>query len=311
MEYDDWQAAVAPKVQGTWNLHNALLAANVNVDFFLLFSSWSGLVGQWGQANYAAANSFLDAFAQYRHDLGLPAATVNIGAMEDIGYLSRNLHQLEHFRAASTHVLYEQDLLDTLELMMYRSRPEDAGSKSSRRAADSEFVSKGQIAIGLRSTQKLSAPNNRTVWKFDPRMAMYYNLEGQDNEVAASGNEQLKLFLGEATIQPAMLDTDDSAVFLATEIGKTLFSFTMKDVADLELDSSPAALGVDSLVSIELRNWFKHKLGVDVTVLEIQSSHSILDLGRHAATLLKSKFAGTEGPQNGEGNEKYLDMKAP
>jgi hypothetical protein len=311
MTYDDWQAAVAPKVQGTWNLHHATLKAEANLDFFLLFSSWSGLVGQWGQANYAAANSFLDAFAQYRQEQGLPAATINIGAMEDIGYLSRNLHQLDHFRAASTHVLHEQDLLDTLELMMYRSKPAGAPAKLGQKADGSEFFSKGQIAIGLRSTQKLSAPNNRTVWKFDPRMAMYYNMEAQDNTVAISGNEQLKMFLGEVSLDPSMLDTDGSAAFLATEVGKTLFSFTMRDVDSLDLESSPSALGVDSLVSIELRNWFKHKLGVDVTVLEIQSSHSILDLGKHAAKLLKSKFSGGETSTSGEGNQKYLDMKAP
>lgn len=54
MSYEDWQTAVQPKVLGTWNLHYASLG--LDLDFFLLFSSWSGLVGQWGQANYAAVS---------------------------------------------------------------------------------------------------------------------------------------------------------------------------------------------------------------------------------------------------------------
>jgi len=311
MTYDDWQAAVTPKVQGTWNLHHATVEANIDLDFFLLFSSWSGLVGQWGQANYAAANSFLDAFAQYRCSQGLPAATIDIGAMEDIGYLSRNRHQLEHFRMASTHVLYEQDLLDTLQLMMHRSNPSNSGKKIIRKPGDFEFVSQEQIAIGLRSTQRLSAPNNRTVWKFDPRMAGYYNLEGQDTSTTTTENQQLQLFLREAAIDPTLLDTEASTSFLATEIGKTLLSFTMRDIETLDIESTPSALGVDSLVSIELRNWFRHKLGIEVTVLEIQGSGSILELGRCAAGLLRNRFGGGEGQENGEGNGKYLDMKAP
>lgn len=73
-------------VNGTWNLHEAL--DGPKLDFFV-FSSWSGLRGQWGQANYAAANT-LDAFVQYRRKQELPASVLNIGVMEDIGYVSRN-----------------------------------------------------------------------------------------------------------------------------------------------------------------------------------------------------------------------------
>lgn len=56
MSFADWQTAVQPKVDGTWNLHHA--SCGLELDFFLLFSSWSGLVGQWGQANYAAVSVF-------------------------------------------------------------------------------------------------------------------------------------------------------------------------------------------------------------------------------------------------------------
>ncbi|KAM4058125.1 KR domain-containing protein [Hirsutella rhossiliensis] len=76
MSYDEWTASTAPKVRGTWNLHNASLSAKTDLDFFTMFSSVSGIVGQAGQANYASGNSFLDAFAQYRNDLGLPASGV-------------------------------------------------------------------------------------------------------------------------------------------------------------------------------------------------------------------------------------------
>ena len=60
MTHDDWEAAIQPKVQGTWNLHHVL--EDLPRDFFVLFSSFSGIVGHWGQANCAVANTFPDAF---------------------------------------------------------------------------------------------------------------------------------------------------------------------------------------------------------------------------------------------------------
>ena len=62
MDADTWAQAVGPKIDGTWNLHRHLPA---NLDFFVLFSSMAGLFGYFGQANYASANTFLDAFVQY------------------------------------------------------------------------------------------------------------------------------------------------------------------------------------------------------------------------------------------------------
>ncbi|KAI8228699.1 Highly reducing polyketide synthase gloL [Colletotrichum sp. SAR 10_86] len=124
MTFEQWQTAVDPKVQGTWNLHNALQQHQSEpLDFFFLFSSLSGLGGQIGQANYAAGNAFLDAFVQYRHSKGLACSVLDIGIMEDIGVLAREQNRLEALRATKQHCLHEQDLLDALELMIRRSQP--------------------------------------------------------------------------------------------------------------------------------------------------------------------------------------------
>jgi len=260
MTYENWQTVTQPKVQGTWNLHNASLNIGLDLDFFLLFSSWSGLVGQWGQANYAAGNSFLDSFAEFRRNMGLAASTVDIGIMEDIGYVSRNAHVLENFRTTSTHVLYEQDLLDSLHLMIKRGAP--------------TAIEKCQLAIGLRSTQPLSAPYKRTVWRNDPRMALYLNVENQRGNDPSSGNDEVRQFLAEVAVDVSILDSDDSVTYIATEIGKTLFGFLMKAASSLNVTEPFSSRGVDSLVSIELRNWFKQRLGCEITVIDILGSLS-------------------------------------
>lgn len=75
----DW----APKVYGAWNLHAATL--DQPLDWFCSFSSAAAMVGSPGQGAYAAANSWLDAFTQWRRAQGLPAGAIAWGAWAEIG----------------------------------------------------------------------------------------------------------------------------------------------------------------------------------------------------------------------------------
>ncbi|MFF7977426.1 SDR family NAD(P)-dependent oxidoreductase [Streptomyces sp. NPDC007905] len=73
----------APKVTGAWNLHRA--AAGHSLDWFVLYSSMSSLLGNAGQGTYAAANAWLDAFATWRTRNGLPTLAVNWGPWGETG----------------------------------------------------------------------------------------------------------------------------------------------------------------------------------------------------------------------------------
>ncbi|MEA5471090.1 SDR family NAD(P)-dependent oxidoreductase, partial [Spirulina sp. 06S082] len=89
-----FETVMAAKVQGTWNLHQ--LTRTLNLDCFVLFSSAAALLGSAGQANYAAANGFLDAIAHFRQQLGLPALSINWGAWSNTGMTAKTyvIHRL-------------------------------------------------------------------------------------------------------------------------------------------------------------------------------------------------------------------------
>jgi NAD(P)-dependent dehydrogenase (short-subunit alcohol dehydrogenase family)/acyl carrier protein len=82
-DQDRFARVLAPKVQGAWNLHNQTLDSPL--DFFVLFSSISSVLGTTGQGAYAAGNSFLDALAAYRRALGRHGLSINWGPWADVG----------------------------------------------------------------------------------------------------------------------------------------------------------------------------------------------------------------------------------
>jgi acyl transferase domain-containing protein/aryl carrier-like protein len=86
--YERLAPVCGPKVLGAWNLHRA--TRDRPLDFFLLFSSVSALVGARGTGHYAAANAFLDALARQRRYEGLPALSVAWGPWKEDGVIARH-----------------------------------------------------------------------------------------------------------------------------------------------------------------------------------------------------------------------------
>ncbi len=93
LSWDRFEKVMAPKVKGAWNLH--ILTRNQPLDFFVVFSSIASLFGSAGQASYCAANTFLDALIAHRRAIGLSGIAINWGPWSEIGIAARSPKILE------------------------------------------------------------------------------------------------------------------------------------------------------------------------------------------------------------------------
>lgn len=278
MTFTEWTEAVAPKVQGTWNLHQATKALDLR--FFVLFSSLSGVVGQPGQANYASANTFLDAMARYRAGMGLAASVVDIGAVEDIGVIARSEGLMDRMKASGFKKISERELLDAIALAMSQPQP--------------PLVAPQAFVLGLGSDSSLGSADSRAVWRRDRRMAVYHNFsaagaEGGVVQEASSADEALRAFLRKAKADPSVLQTNDAVHTLAAAVGGKLLALLLRPQEDLDITASLHTVGLDSLVAIELRAWWKQVFAFDISVLEMLGMGSLEALGKHAAKGLLEK----------------------
>jgi acyl transferase domain-containing protein/NAD(P)-dependent dehydrogenase (short-subunit alcohol dehydrogenase family)/acyl carrier protein len=111
----------APKMDAAWNLHQ--FTRDRDLAAFVLFSSISGILGNPGQANYAAANTFLDALAQHRRANGLAASSLAWGYWEEKSGISGRLTPMDagRMRRAGILPISSEQGLELLDVCLRRS----------------------------------------------------------------------------------------------------------------------------------------------------------------------------------------------
>ncbi|RFU78094.1 polyketide synthase [Trichoderma arundinaceum] len=259
MTIDDFHTTIASKVQGTWNLHNAALAQKEPLEFFTLLSSISGVVGQKGQANYSAANVFLDAFSQHRRSLGLAAHSVDLGVIEDVGYVAEQGGMKQHFDDKQWTGINEAMLHRILFYSILQQT--DTINKDS---AD-------QMITGIPVPQPADSD-----LAYDARFSLLFG-SNEGGAALQGGNSD------ERDIQAFQLlrsSAPDHAVLLAAAVELTgaKFTKTLRLSDPIEPGKSLATYGLDSLSAVEFRNWVRLTLGAEITVLDITNASSLFAL---------------------------------
>ncbi|KAG6061256.1 Type I Iterative PKS [Claviceps aff. humidiphila group G2b] len=267
MTFQDYQEVVRSKVSGTLHFDKAL--ENENIDFFVLLSSVAGIVGNRGQAAYSGANTFLDAFARYRRQRGLAAISLNLTAVEDVGYLASNAsRKREVLRSISGGSMSEKEVLALVD------------------AALSGKICDAQSITGL----DLSTPTSLPFWTDDGKFSILREKALASGFGSASA---ISVSMSLAERLKCVKSLNEAIEMVASDLGGKLASILMMAPEDMEAQKdsmSITAFGLDSLNAIELRNWIGKELQAHLQVLELLTSGRLKDLA--ALVLNKSRLDG-------------------
>ncbi|HTX93751.1 MAG TPA: type I polyketide synthase [Mycobacterium sp.] len=235
---DRVDAVLRAKVDGAWNLHE--LTQHLDLSAFVLFSSMAGIVGTPGQANYSAANSFLDALIAYRRAHGSPGLSLAWGLWEQASAMTAHLGDRDKARMSRLGLapLSTAQACESFDTAMLVDRPVLVAARIDRTA-----LSGNTAALPPLLRELTARPARRVIDDTDARASMTglsARLHGLSPE--ARQHELVELVRGNA----------------ATVLG-------MPNAADVDPGRAFQDLGFDSLTAVELRNRLKTATGLTLS----------------------------------------------
>ncbi|KAL6885742.1 hypothetical protein GGI43DRAFT_432364 [Trichoderma evansii] len=247
MTAKDWNLSLRPKLKATRNLHELLPA---DLDFFVCLSSIAGIIGNRGQANYNAGNNYQDSLMHHRAASGLAATSLNLSLVVGVGV---STEQDNVFQLLKNGDLIPQTETDVLNLV--------AAAVSGRAPT--------QVAIGTASGGQLDkSSSNDPYWFDDSRFAILSQLDrhsGGDSNGQATKEDWKKLVA-------AATSKDQAHDLVLDALVAGLSNILKVEQDDIDSRKSLPALGIDSLVAIEIRNWLRKEFQADLSVFDIVSN---------------------------------------
>ncbi|KAJ4862469.1 polyketide synthase dehydratase domain-containing protein [Trichoderma breve] len=264
MTLADWHGGLRPKVDGTWNLHTEFAAPNT-LDFFVMLSSVSGVLGIASQTNYAAGGSYEDAMAKWRQSKGLPGVSIDLGPIADVGYVAETAKVAERLRKSGDYVMLDENTV----------------LRAFAAAVARPLGSRHQIIVGLNAGPgpQWDAHGGSQLG----RDARYVNLKPHVKVSRAGGGDTAGGKVSLASQLSEAGSRDEAARIVGDAIADKLASIFMIDVADIDLSKKPAGYGVDSLIAVELRNMLVLQAGADVSIFNILQAASLAALAADVA----------------------------
>lgn len=264
MTEEEWRASTTSKIAGSWNLDRLLPNG---LDFFIFFSSLVGVVGGEGQGNYSAGNAFQDSLALSRVRRGQKAISFDLGMVVGEGAVAEDEHLA---RTLESFGWYEPTTMRELEMLLERYcdpelpllKPEEA-----------------QVVLGIRSPNALQAGGYAIPeWMAHPMFkTMYHETEGAK---ATSGSDAAQQ---DRSSFKASKSLHEAGAIVVQALTKKLSNALGIPIADVDASRAVHLYGVDSLIALELKNWFTNEYKADITVLQILSNITLEQLGLKVA----------------------------
>ncbi len=279
MTLEDFLVPLKAKVDGTRNLNEAF--RDSPLEFLVLLSSLRGLVGSRGQGNYAAGNTYQDAFAINRNISKTNFLSINIGMIE-----SSTAYGGPEGRTRSQNLLrqgwYPVKDAELLNVLTYAMSPE----------ACKEAL--GQVAIGINGASIAKAAYPTPTMK----NAMFVHVRSSSGKHDKDSSEDNGVPLKDSVV--GVDSVDEASQIIAAATGRHLASLIGLEPEAISLLKPVVDYGVGSLTAIELKNWISHEFATTVHASEILDEPSLKTLGKELASrsqLVSKSSSGNPGSQ--------------
>ncbi|RHZ58023.1 uncharacterized protein CDV56_108373 [Aspergillus thermomutatus] len=287
MTVEQWKLPLQPKVFGTLNLDKFF--ASPDLAFFLTLSSVVAVVGKAGQSNYAAGNGFQDAFA--RAHAGHPHThyvSVNVGAVSVDAHGALKEAQQGDMSIGGMRASLRQNSIMDISFDEFFANIEYAMTGLAR---DHHMH---QTIQGVTHQSMLDANDEHLL-----ENPVFSQLAHSQRKQAAGATQTDRIDLKKAL---GRVKTMEEAEQLIRDATLTKFAvFLDRPIDDIRVDQSLATIGLDSLVSIELKNWMVRTFQVNLQTSELGGAGSIMALVATVAS--RSKLIPDDIRQSTE-NEK-------
>ncbi|KAK4146869.1 uncharacterized protein C8A04DRAFT_25448 [Dichotomopilus funicola] len=279
-----------PKITGSYNLDRAF--ASDDLEFFILFSSVICVSGNSGQANYGAANGYVQSLARQRRRRGLAASALDVGRVVGVGYVETAgetvAGQLERM---GLDTLSEGDLRVAFGEAILAGRLPVTGTAGE----EEEESGNGIVTTGIRNIRR--DEDIRGPWFSNPLFA-HCIVDAIDAVDARAGNDKegpalpVSQQLARATTAEEGLEVLVSCFEARLRVILQIFD------GELDRDAPLVQLGIDSLVAVEARSWFLKELKVDMPVLKLVGGASVKEVCLLAWEKLPEGLVGSLGEAN-------------
>jgi acyl transferase domain-containing protein/NADP-dependent 3-hydroxy acid dehydrogenase YdfG/acyl carrier protein len=288
MTYEELQAVIDVKAKGSLNLHYEFI--DTELDFFILTSSISYVLGNPGQANYAAGNAYMVGLANYRRHMKLPASVVDLGCVAGIGYVARQ---------SSSKQTGISELLEKISYPISESDIHEIFAEAVLASPANSGINP-EIITGIRDVERSMIPY--IPWGKDSRFASIISSAASDTKnkpkhvlsireqiggsITSIASNNIAVKKTTSTSQPE----DEVFGLIRTALLKHLC--VLLQIDDIDEKVSLLDLGIDSLVALEIGSWARKELQVQVPHSMIFGGASVVDIAGFIAKGLDRGWAG-------------------
>ncbi|GJL77795.1 MAG: hypothetical protein NPINA01_07840 [Nitrospinaceae bacterium] len=240
-----FKRVMAPKVHGAWNLHQQTLGKSL--DFFIMLSSVANVVGNPGQANYVAANAFMESLAQYRRAQGLSGQVIHWGPLSGVGIAARQQGLIKRLESQGLFSLTAGQAVEMLGRLIHKNP-----------------VQMGVFPVEWKRLLSLSRSGSSS-----PR---YSHVLGDDAQGELGGDTD-----GDEFIRPKLLTAlpEERAQILGDHLRQSIAKVVGLAPSKLEMDIPLTDVGLDSLMAMELIVRIETDLQITVPVVRFLGGPSI------------------------------------